>query len=126
MCAYNFLPPLTSFHILLSFQILLSSCFLLFLMPFQGLPQAGGRAGPEPRRGGLIGDHAGGTLRGRPPQRPARALPRPGPHAPIPNAPSTGSGGVGASGRPRTSGTRCVVLRGETGCVVLWGEGLYA
>ena len=47
-----------------------------------GLPQAGSRAGPGPRRGGLIGDHAGGTLRGRPPQRPARALPRPGPHAP--------------------------------------------
>ena len=51
---------------------------------FQGLPQAGSRAGPGPWCGGLIGDHAGGGLRGRPPrpQRPARALPRPGPHAP--------------------------------------------
>ena len=29
-----------------------------------GLPQAGSWAGPGPRRGGLIGDHAGGTLRG--------------------------------------------------------------
>ena len=51
---------------------------------FQGLPQAGSRAGPGPRCGGLIRDHAGGTLRGRPPgpQRLDRALPRPGPHAP--------------------------------------------
>ena len=52
----------------------------------------------------------GGTLRGRPPQRLARALPRPGPHAPIPNAPSAGTGtGDRDSGRPRTDGTRCVV-----------------
>ena len=66
-----------------------SSRILLFhpdVLPSQllrWLPQEGSRAGPGPQRGGLIGDHApGGTLRGRPPQRLARALPRPGPHAP--------------------------------------------
>ena len=65
MCTYNFLPPHKSFHILLPSQILLSSNFLLFLMTFRGLPQAGSRADPGPRRGGLIRDHAGGRLRGR-------------------------------------------------------------
>ena len=75
------------------------------------LPQAGSRAGPGPQRSGLIGDHAlGGSLRGRPPKRLARALPRPGLHAPIPNPPSAGTGTGGRdSGRPRTDRTGCVV-----------------
>ena len=75
------------------------------------------------------GPRAGGTLRGRPPQGLARALPRPAPHAPIPNVPAAGVGtggrgsgrpsvpaagtrtGGGDSGRPRTDGTGCGVLR---------------
>ena len=88
MCAYNSLPPHTSFHIILSFQILLSSQFLPFLMPFQGL-QVGSRAGPGPRCGGLIEVQAGGTLRGRPPglsHAPARTLP-------ISEEPLRGAGG---------------------------------
>ena len=61
MCTYNFLRPHTSSHILLSFQILLSSCFLLFLMPFRGCRRRGA---------GLVLDHgaaaSSGTTRGGP------------------------------------------------------------
>ena len=88
-----------------------------------GLPQAGSRAGPGPRRGGLIGDHAGGTLRGRPPQRPARALPRTGPHAPNLRRATEGCGWVGKqpAGSARrlmrdcSDGVECPPLKGGVG-----------
>ena len=80
----------------------------------------------------------GGTLRGRPSQRLARALPRPGLHAPIPNVPAAGAGtGDGDSGRPRTDGTGCGVLREKvrrgrdtawmcSGCASIWRFDLWA
>ena len=58
------------------------SSFVLYYYP-SGRPQAGGRAGPGAPHGSLVGGHApGGALRGMPPQWLARALPRPGLHAP--------------------------------------------
>ena len=102
-----------------AFQIPLPSRFLLFLMPFRGLPQAGSRAGPGPRRGGITEDHAGGPCEGgRPRGRPGLSrAPARTPQSPMRHPLEVG---WGASGRPRMGGTGCVVL----GCVVLAGEGL--
>ena len=89
-----------------------SSCLELFLSLLCCFVDAvgGDAAGGEPGWSWTAAwrPHRGGTLRGRPPQRLARALPRPGPHAPIPNVPSAGTGTRGRdSGRPRMGGMGC-------------------
>ena len=106
MCTYKFLPPHTSFHILLSSQILLSSC-----------SSSSCYSGGCRRRGaGLVLDHGaaassgptrggpceGGRPRGRPglSRAPART-----PQSPMRRSLEVGGG---ASGRPRMSGTGCL------------------
>ena len=66
------------------------------------LPQAGSRGQAQvPPRSGGGGHHARDRAGPRrlPPQRPARALPRPGPHAPISEQPLGGVGGRSAKRR---------------------------
>ena len=92
------LDAIFKFHLVSSFQLVSSYPPLphYFHLPsYFRVPQAGSRRPaqmPPRERGG--GHHAWDRAGSRrlPPQRPARTLPRPGPHAPLPNAPPTGPG----------------------------------
>ena len=80
------------------------SPILLFLVPCPSfllprVPRAGGRRPaqtPPRKRGGGHPTRGRAGSWGLPPQKPARALPRPGPHAPISEEPLGGVGGKSA------------------------------
>ena len=83
------LDAISELHLISSFQLISSYPPLphsLYLPSYFRVPQAGSRRPaqmpPRERRGGHHAWDRAGSRR-LPPQRPARALPRPGPHAPI-------------------------------------------
>ena len=93
------------FHIVSSFQLISSYPPLphSFYPPsYFRVPQAGShrpaQTPPRERGGGHHARDRAGSQR-LPPQRPARALPRPGPHAPISEEPLGGVGGRSAKRR---------------------------
>ena len=96
---FEFLSPFLSFP---SFSSLFFPLFLiLFSHPSLEWPWRGATGRPRCRlRGGGGGhqawDHPGSQRLRLPPPRPARALPRPGPHAPISEEPLGGVGGRSA------------------------------